>query len=776
MRASMAIGSLFALTMATAVADDSPPFLGVSTSIHAEAVEAQGRAFRHGLKVEFVWPESGAEAAGVRVGDVIVAMSGVDFDVPTERLRDAFQAGIQARKVGDALELTFFRSGVEKSAELDGRALEQPQVWKDPDALVAEREPGSQLQLTVTRFAGFVTARVLLGARPEMAELRAIPPNDVLLPKAVPLMPEAGLIAAMVERYEARADYDRLRQRLAGLVERGDSWRLRRVAYAMREPLAAANLGRELSNLSQEIPQALTHAGMCLDRSLPDHVCKLKTGLAPEEHARQIEDVLKRAAEMVNEAFAKLDAEERKFLEDTLGDVCSCFREVVMVLSDPDLERRARVRRFMQVAEKVDTRKLLAAAVYLSGLTDPQYLAGLAVDLAGRGDGIILKQDTPLGAIVLAGQGSQWHHEPAAVIVDLGGDEHYTHETRRPISIVIDLQGDDVYQATFDGAQAGGIFGVALLSDRDGNDQYIGQQWAQGAGALGVGVLHDAAGNDQYRGQDYSQGAAFVGVGLLLDEDGDDRYEAPRYAQGLGMPGGYGGLLDRAGTDHYYVGGRDRTNYETVGVFDAFGQGCGIGFRGLASGGVGLLRDDGGDDTYTGHNFAQGGGYFFGWGVLIDRAGDDRYLGARYAQAWAAHQALGLLEDHAGNDYYSCWRGVGQSCSWDETVSVLLDHSGDDVYSGGGFALCAAHNNGWAFLGDYAGNDVYQQCPDAPRADGDEEVSSFALQLDFGGGADHYGAEPRGGMIRHGNRHGFLADFAGSTEGATRELERLMRE
>ena len=60
----------------------------------------------------------------------------------------------------------------------------------------------------------------------------------------------------------------------------------------------------------------------------------------------------------------------------------------------------------------------------------------------------------------------------------------------------------------------------------------------------------------------------------------------------------------------------------------------------------------------------------------------------------SAHKDSAVLEDYSGDDLYLARRTVGQSCSWDETITVLLDHSGDDVYSGGDFATCASHNNG----------------------------------------------------------------------------------
>ena len=83
------------------------------------------------------------------------------------------------------------------------------------------------------------------------------------------------------------------------------------------------------------------------------------------------------------------------------------------------------------------------------------------------------------------------------------------------------------------------------------------------------------------------------------------------------MPGGFAALIDRAGNDHYYCKGRDLGAYGTPGIFAGWGQGCGVGFRGIASGGVALMLDESGNDVYEAGNFSQGGGYYFGWGALV---------------------------------------------------------------------------------------------------------------------------------------------------------------
>ncbi|MBU0637825.1 MAG: PDZ domain-containing protein [Planctomycetes bacterium] len=760
----------------------APPqaWVGVSMAVHGEKIEVEQQTFPHGIRLIDVLSDSPAEAAGLLTGDVIVTMSGVDFDCPADELLERFRAALKSHDPGDTISFTVFRDTVEQQATLDGKPFEEPVVWDNPGAALESRPPGTRLELVVQRVRGLRTVTVELVARPENpGSVHVIPANEQIFEHPVPLLPTEQLAEALIDHFAARDDYRDLRARLAGLVAEGDEYRLSRFAYAMREPFAMPNLARQIADVPQSLPGLLAHGGTWLD--LPPEQTRaprLQTGLSVQEHAAQIAAVLSVAQGLHERAFAGLSAEERTFLRETVSAMGSSFVENIMIERDGDRERLKRVKRLCRLAAKVDTARLAEAAIRLTPLLETSYLKGLRKDLSGATPGIILKHDTELGPIVFAGPGDDWHREPAAVIVDLGGDDFYTNQMQSPFSIVVDLDGNDTHQATFEFAQGCGLLGIALLYDHAGDDRYLARRWAQGSAAVGVGVLYDRQGNDTYRGAEFSQGAAFRGVGLLIDAAGDDRYEAPRCAQALGLPGGFAGLIERGGNDHYYCGGRDLSTYGTQGIFEGWGQGCASGFRGVASGGIALLLDERGDDVYEAGNFSQGGGYYFGWGCLVDRAGSDRYLGSRYAQAFAAHQAMGFLEDHAGDDFYQNRMGVGQSCSWDQTVTVLLDHAGDDVYSCGGFALAAAAHNGFALLVDYAGRDNYVSNQGRARASGNDYHggTSFALLLDLGGADDRYAAPGANASIRHHDEHAFFADVPGDLSEAVRAFQQWIRE
>ena len=68
-------------------------------------------------------------------------------------------------------------------------------------------------------------------------------------------------------------------------------------------------------------------------------------------------------------------------------------------------------------------------------------------------------------------------------------------------------------------------------------------------------------------------------------------------------------------------------------------------------GGVGVLWDAAGNDTYEADSMAQGSGWD-GIGVLVDDAGNDRYLSTTYSQGSSGPAGFGLLLDRAGDDVY----------------------------------------------------------------------------------------------------------------------------
>ena len=387
-----------------------------------------------------------------------------------------------------------------------------------------------------------------------------------------------------------------------------------------------------------------------------------------------------------------------------------------------------------------------------------------AADL-GRFEGTdaTLDFDSYIGRILIAGPGSDapGELEDVALYLDLGGDDTYAHGAGANskdvgVSVHIDLGGDDSYGyvATDDGTdallpsdadgryggddyygqlsfsdigrQGSGRMGVGLLFDLGGGaDSYTSLRVSQGWGHLGVGVLYDDGGDDLYRAESGAQGSASMGIGLLLDAGGNDTYETFHASQGFAYVQAVGIALDLGGDDTWYANpGKDEDGGTTLYYSpqlpgngnSSFVQGVGFGRRGdsdlaFLSGGVGVLRDVGGDDSYQAGTFAQGSGYWQGLGYLLDGAGSDLYDAYYYVQGGAAHYAIGVLLDGGeGGDAFNTRQSTNYmevGAGHDFSVGMLVNDAGDDTYVYGGLATGASNCQGIGVFVDNAGSDTY---------------------------------------------------------------------
>jgi hypothetical protein len=384
--------------------------------------------------------------------------------------------------------------------------------------------------------------------------------------------------------------------------------------------------------------------------------------------------------------------------------------------------------------------------------------------LAGAVDGTILAagEISGLGWAVVGGPGdNRYDLAKVAAVLETGGNDEYrlSAVTLGPRGVV-DLGGNDRYLGHPEQGIGCGLAGFFVVDDRGGDDRHEGRFGVAGCGVLGVGAVVDRGGNDVYLGETWSQGAGAWGGGILLDLGGDDRFDATTYAQGIGGPRGVGILADLAGRDLYRMDGPAPSIYGVPATFLSFGQGCGIGLRNAAFGGVGLLVDAAGDDRYEAGEFAQGVGYYHGLGGLHDRGGHDRYAADRYSQGSAAHQAAGILLDDAGDDSYVARTAANQAGAWDQSVAWLVDRAGSDSYQADGLAQGAAANqsiailldlggrdrrigHGASILGESGANDYHFLEP--PPTGG---AHSFSLHLDLGGDPDAYPPSRRDGASR----------------------------
>ena len=335
--------------------------------------------------------------------------------------------------------------------------------------------------------------------------------------------------------------------------------------------------------------------------------------------------------------------------------------------------------------------------------------------------------ETPWGWIRIRGGGSdQIDGTDTLLIVDLGGDDHYTgpvaaSDAARPISLLLDCGGHDRYESTGP-AQGAGLCGVGVLLDVCGDDVYEAERYAQGVGQFGFGLCADLDGTDRYFVKYSGQGCGYFGVGLLLEAAGDDQYRLYADGQGLGGVAGVGVLADRSGDDSYEAV-RDakvtkRPSYhspgEDISVNNA--QGCAMGRRADGAdghswaGGLGALLDSEGDDKYVSGNWTMGTGYWFGTGILHDGAGDDEYRGVCYSQATGAHFCIGALVDEGGDDLHLAEVTSNMSVGWghDFTIALLVNIGGDDVYDVKGNGISYSINRSVTAVVDVGGNDAYR--------------------------------------------------------------------
>ena len=510
---------------------------------------------------------------------------------------------------------------------------------------------------------------------------------------------------------------------------------------------------------------------------------------SPEKALEQVKQALVEAQAGFARSLSTLSPSEINELSSRLYPIFTAEAQ-----NGHTLPNRTTARWLCGLMTKMDRGALYDAADALVRLDDPGVLEQLAamadegeVTVPGVSGAVRRRIVTSGGTILVGGKGKNTYQldemPGVSAIIDLGGDDTYEEGTvslKRPVLVVIDLAGDDTYRATKPGAQGAAVLGVSLLIDREGDDTYQARDVAQGSGLGGVGMLIDEAGNDTYLGLRRVQGHALGGLGILLDREGKDQYHAALWSQGLGNPLGFGVLDDLAGDDTYYTGGYFLDSYPETPGYDGWGQGVGAGLRQVADGGIGVLLEGGGDDTYEFDYMGHGGGYWLGLGFARDFGGNDRRLGAtrkaydgsprrepvfqRFSNGFGCHYALGFCLDDQGDDTYN-GTIMGLGMGWDCSVGFLGDFGGNDRYEATGGLTQG--NGAQASLGvifDYDGDDVYQGYGQG-NAPADISYHSlpdcggnFGFVIDYGG-EDQYGCGAKNNSFtRRGSDGGFIID------------------
>ncbi len=258
------------------------------------------------------------------------------------------------------------------------------------------------------------------------------------------------------------------------------------------------------------------------------------------------------------------------------------------------------------------------------------------------------------------------------------------------IGVLLDQAGNDHYTVAAHGQAFATTRALALFADGNGNDHYTTASpfldvlrydshyltFTQGAAlgyrpiaSGGIALLTDRAGNDVYTTDIYGQGTAYwFGIGILDDRSGEDRYLAYQYAQGAGIHFAHGLLWEHGGNDLYTARG--------------VSQGCGHDV------GVGILLDSSGDDCYSVESLSLGGGNANAVSLFVDESGDDAYITRNdantrgYSDLRRGLPMVGIFADGGGRDRYA--RQSGNSVSLiKSTVGIALDVGDSSSHSAG---------------------------------------------------------------------------------------------
>ncbi len=365
-------------------------------------------------------------------------------------------------------------------------------------------------------------------------------------------------------------------------------------------------------------------------------------------------------------------------------------------------------------------------------------------------DNTVLTVETPAGKIIFGSSGDDTYSDAEAFLfVDPDGNDNYGGKAAsnasksQPISVLIDFNGNDKYSAkNSDGASQGsGIFGVGLLYDMNGDDEYKAVRISQGFSFFGTGMLFDGKGNDEYVSELNSQAAGYYGLSMHIDTFGDDSFKSYGYSQASAGNRNMSFLVNLRGNDTYYVTPypdykhSDLAYSQFPAINGNWSQGCGAGQRNVTvpgeralAGGYAAIVDIGGDDVYTGGIWTQGVGYWAGVGMICDVGGNDKYNSHYYSQASVAHSGAGILTDIGGDDVHKVYHdtygrdvagdGAGIGFVWDRGVALFVNDGGNDKYyakqTSGGWAWSAYDEKGplkqdhtYAFFIETEGNDYY---------------------------------------------------------------------
>ena len=640
------------------------PFLGIYMATRKLEQPLPGCGAGTFVQVAGVINGTPASKAGLRNDDVVLSLNNTPVCGTEEQIIRDFKKKIEAQKIGAPITLNILRG---KETLALSAVLEELPTYVQPEA--------------------------------RHQELEQCPPGPSLLDKALTEKKTLPRFDAVLAGLNDRSNV--IHNPGAPAETRSRPLQMRELTFLMRRPLEAGAIAKELSRqltapLEEQNWQSakmVQQAAALLD--LPFTGTK-QTEITFPALLRVMEETTKG----IDQALSNLTTEEKALLRNN-------------ALDSVDDEQWNRI---LEISLKVDRAALLAALSPLLDFLTRDNLSLLQADLVkrfGKSKEILYESTTPVGKVIVGGPGPNVYREDAALILDLGGDDLYLNNaggTRpgMPLSLVIDWGGNDRYLSRENFSQGAAVLGAGMLIDLGGNDAFTALDGSQGAGFWGFGLLYHGDGGTTFSARKVSQGTGQMGLGLLINRKGESRYLCSYGGQGLGFFGGAGIVIDEAGNDLYRLGGLEPDFREPLTATQSFGQGFGLGERPEKDkygvpGGVGMLIDASGDDTYLADYFAQGSSYYYGLGILDDRAGNDQYICGRYCQGAGIHSSVGILVDRRGDDFYYASVGVGQGLGHDFGAGILEDEEGKDFFQGGTLVQGAATNGSFGLLMDLSG-------------------------------------------------------------------------
>jgi hypothetical protein len=553
-------------------------------------------------------------------------------------------------------------------------------------------------------------------------------------------------------------------------------FRLKEVNYILNNPMDLPLVSNKIvASLKEEFSQNYSSFVGLIIESMDGLDIELLKNEPENESILSVAEVLEAMMSALAEA-SKARVEALSNL--TFKDIDNLYRSFSTI--DLNNISKKEMEQIMEFAQKVDLPKLLKASIGIARILDCQLAKNrlsledyeFSLDWNVDRQANLIRIQTPDGKIFIGGEGNNVYREDALLIIDLGGDDIYLNNSggstkEFPFSVLLDFSGNDLYMSPQNISQGSGFLGGGFLIDYAGNDRYISKMYSQGSGFMGIGVLADFGGHDEYSCKAYCQASGIFGIGLLAEASGNDKYFADIFSQGVGLTQGYGALIEAGGDDNYYAGGFIPDHRQPHKAFKSMSQGFGYGIRsdGVesgASGGIGIIADQEGDDTYIGDYFGQGSSYWYALGILSDKEGNDKYMAGRYSQGAGIHQSAGILSDSHGDDEYFVHYGVSQGCGYDLAIGFLLDNSGDDKYSGGVISQGAGNGNGFGVLNDNGGKDEYNFL-EPGQGSGHylpfRNLGSLGVFVDTGGGEDFYHDGDKNNRIIFKNDLGIFADI-----------------